>query len=424
MKKLLLILLVGLIPRLCSGQNADNIRFEMIKETINFLGKDSKISKSKSFSLNCNKIKLIEKYACLEASITDQIFNGKKALLARVRKWDEKKKGNTSADLLKLKTSIFDDIINPVEKQYRQTEIPEYSAYLQKVDELIAGVKSNSTITRQSTTDQVGGPNDLDLQSTQAIIDKQQRSLDSLKSEMSKYSVSTPNNNIAYIALAAAIIGVIIGFVSYFNSGKLLKQYSLPSNTSSSETGPSVTDLKKIEEELTRKIVTLKESLETLKTELKESDRSVQNKLTELSGQSREVIFDNISNKSLSTKPKVESVQQQQPAISSFANSAIMYAKFSDIEAGGFSTAILHDTQNGERTFELSIIGDEAVYGVSNDLRAQRYALQNFEYLDAACNVKGTPQSNGRIITHKQGNLSRSAEGNWMIVTKADIELK
>ena len=247
---------------------------------------------------------------------------------------------------------------------------------------------------------------------------------DSLANQQTLLLGKIPNKNISYIALGAALLSIIICFITYKDKRSAAGKHKLASEKPPKEAVASAQELQNLQQELTKKIVMLTESLDTLKKQLKDNDRSVQNKLTELNNQSREVVFDNITNKTSSHKPAEPEPITPPPMVTKAASSTIMYAKYSDMETGGFSQNILHDTQNGERTFEINISGDTATYGVSGDAKAQRYALQNFEYLDAACNVKGTPQSNGRIVTLRQGLLLQSAEGDWLIRDRAEIELK
>src|SRR5690606_1826620 len=72
---------------------------------------------------------------------------------------------------------------------------------------------------------------------------------------------------------------------------------------------------------------------------------------------------------------KQASVEPQKEIKISTANTVqLRYAKFLDLD-NGFHEKSLKHTQDGEQTFEIKIIGEKASYGVSNDTRAQKYAL-------------------------------------------------
>jgi len=101
----------------------------------------------------------------------------------------------------------------------------------------------------------------------------------------------------------------------------------------------------------------------------------------------------------------------------------LVFAQLPDIE-NGFSPAIINSQQNGERAYEIDINGESASFGISNDVKVQKYVLSEYNYfLDAACEMRNQPFKNCRIHTQKRGTLLK-VNDNWIIQTKAIIEFE
>lgn len=114
-------------------------------------------------------------------------------------------------------------------------------------------------------------------------------------------------------------------------------------------------------------------------------------------------------------KPEVEQKQAASPTI--------LFAKIPDLPSG-FSDNVLKKEQNGEQAYEISIRENRAVFRISENQAAQGYVLNDLNYiLEKACIFGNQPFSGCRIVTIKEGSLTRSADG-WMIENKAMVEFR
>ena len=414
-----------MLPSLVFGQtNADSIRFEIIKKTVNFLAKDPKISKDVKFSVKClfSDKGMQHNYSCLEISSKGSGIEG---VLPKVKTWDVKKTGNKLPDLKQLKEKILQDISTPAAKAYRK-KLSGYSKYVQSIDYLIKGYKDSSpkskpkvkskpetlktvvsgTVDTAVTSSPVAAPAVKKDDSKQPAPDTTTHIVTSVKTQTMEESTKT------VIALALSIIAVIISLFSLFKKGKQPEPTDNVTNQTP-ETALLKSKIKSLEEDLGKIKSKSAKDLELVR-------QSFENRITELE-----------NNKNTFELPVPPQVKPRYRPVETVDNAPVMtpstiykYAKFSDMDGGGFSAAILSDTQNGEQTYEILILGDQAEYGVSVDPRAQKYALHNYDYLTDACEIKGQPQTNSRIDTVTKGQLTRSPTGGWNIEARAVIELK
>jgi len=111
-----------------------------------------------------------------------------------------------------------------------------------------------------------------------------------------------------------------------------------------------------------------------------------------------------------------ESAQAEQGA-------EVWFAKLADLE-DGFSSGILSTVQNGEQVYEIQTNGDTAVYRISSNPSAQKYALAESAFtLGKACDLLNQPFKGCHIALQKEGILVNTS-GNWIIQQKAKIEFK
>jgi hypothetical protein len=420
--KLFLLLLP--LNSMAQPSDCDSIRFEMIRETVNFLATDSKISTDVRFKVACTE----QKYLCLEANINEKKLHG---VLAKVRIWDQKKTGNTSADIQKIKSRLIADVAGSPDKVYRKN-MPGYWSYISKMDALLAKVLKKSIDTANSgtsgykaavqavapkTTEQnlyssvrrkgaASRPETTSATTDTAIQDTAETNLEIINQNSTKKV--DMEINLAYVALAAAIIAIVISFLALMKKPPRSKRSYPPSIDSgaaahSDRFGPLEGSIKEVIAQL-----------ETLKRSVGLIDK----RLYELEEKPTVVEFD----------MRETRVATQPPVHRNFAlpesRLSTQYAKFSDLDNGGFSPAMLVETQNGEQTYKITINGDQATYEVSDDLKAQKYALQNYEYLSKACQIRNPPQPGSNIYTLSPGVLNRSAGQDWLIEKQAEIEFR
>jgi len=385
-------------------KKCDSIRFEMIRETVNFLATDTKISGDVHFKVVCSK----PSYSCLEASINEKKLHG---VIAKVRVWDAKKQNNTPDELHSLRERIWKETFDPENKSYRK-KLPVYKAYEKKMTELLraAGYQAKRVKPEAESPDSSesqAGQQDSTERFTPPRVIPADTAKRPLVTEPPTKKESSMQNNLLIVALAAAAVAIVTSFLALLKKPE--KRRQLPLQV------PEIT-----REEFVNRFKTQDQAIRKLDEklgQLEEADRRQDDRILELEENKNviELYSGPKPDKSMVSEPVFHQEATQQPA------NIIRYAKFRDLD-GGFSPEILSETQNGEQTYMILISGDQATYEVVPDPKAQTYALQNFEYLSDACDIRNQVQAGGRIHTISPGTLSRSPENNWNIGTKAVIE--
>jgi hypothetical protein len=411
--KLKLFLLLLPFSSLAQVRRCDSIKFEMIRETVNFLAKDKNISKDLNFKVDCSK----PDYSCLEVNIGKKRLAG---VLTKVLIWDQKKKNNTPEDIVKIKERIFADVLEPPDKVYRKNLL-SYVAYKNKMEFLLAKGKQPTTtpvragsvrpipklakIKTDTAKAQVEGPESIPADDRDP--DPPAEAVTSIKEE--PINKKDMQSNLVYVALAAAVISMVISFLALTTRRPRSKKSSAPEPAPDNGSAAQSDRIQRVERDL--------REVDSNVKELQRSVGSLVKKVVELEQTPTVVEFDV---KNTRVAPQFVS----QPDVSAPVNDSFTrYAKFSDLD-NGFSPVMLTDTQNGEQTYKISVGGDRATYEVSDDVKAQKYALQNYEYLSRACQIRNQPQNGCKIYTLTQGVLQRAADQNWLIERQAIIEFR
>jgi hypothetical protein len=404
--KLKLLFLLMPVSGMAQHSGCDSIKFEMIRETVNFLSTDKKISDNLNFKVNCSR----PSYNCLEAGIEDKKLRG---VLSKVRSWDAKKEENTPADVKKVKERIFTEVFGTADKAYRK-KLPGYAVYASKMESLLSkSLKSATGSGKQAptvvkkvdtTTVEADAPDDVPAES--GIPDSAAGAAGFKKEEITKKE--DMQSNLPYIALVAAIVAMVISFLA------LMKK---PPRSKRSSTPPADNGSAAQKEQIRRLGEDLKDLNAKVNTSLS-SFGSLSNRVLELEQKPTVFEFD------VREKRDSPSIVTQEDDAAPVNTSFTRYAKFSDLVNGGFSPVMLMETQNGEQTYTINIDQDRAAYQVSDDPKAQKYALQNYEYLSGACEIRNQPQNGVKIFTVSPGTLQRSADQNWMIEKPAVIEFR
>jgi hypothetical protein len=138
----------------------------------------------------------------------------------------------------------------------------------------------------------------------------------------------------------------------------------------------------------------------------------------------REVEWTNLKTSRVS--PEAEELQAagpSEPDSKEQPSQQLFYAKFPDLEEG-FSTNVLSSIQNGENIYEIESVDDSAVYRISSDPHAQKYALAESSFtLGKACELENQPFKGCQILLKRKG-LLLNISGNWIIQQKAIIAFK
>lgn len=142
MKNILLIIL--LVPIFGFGSNSlEELKFELISVTIQFLATDEKISNTKDFPFDCKVLQ----YDCLNSYCENkQIVGG----IDRVKKWKVIPVKNVS-ELKYLSDEIVGEITNVQDGKVYRTKFSNYEDYTRKLNEIV-----NSYVEKSSNQLPVG----------------------------------------------------------------------------------------------------------------------------------------------------------------------------------------------------------------------------------------------------------------------------
>ncbi|PTQ92421.1 hypothetical protein C8P68_11221 [Mucilaginibacter yixingensis] len=158
---------------------------------------------------------------------------------------------------------------------------------------------------------------------------------------------------------------------------------------------------------------------------LAERIKLVEGKYIERDSYSREISWERddiqrtIAGERSTTPEKTETtIVSDQP----LSQQGAFYAKMADLE-NGFSSKIITRHQDGEQLFEIFEQEDRAIYKITNDIDAQRYALAEPGMLSRACELLNQPFKGCRIEMKKEGILTKAGD-QWHIQLKAKIEFK
>ncbi|MBK1440418.1 hypothetical protein JHJ32_10510 [Parapedobacter sp. ISTM3] len=172
-------------------------KYELIRETINFLATDKAVSQDTSFDISCETLD----YDCF----TDQLASKP---IAGIERWYASWRAmrvTDEAGLVALRDQVFADIFERPGKSYRK-QLPGYEAYVARVERLMHPAVEETPM-------------------EQIAVDTSQESLpgtdELLQTNPEQFAsrndnTKTDNNMIAYLALAIGIIALVIAALSVF----------------------------------------------------------------------------------------------------------------------------------------------------------------------------------------------------------------
>lgn len=408
MKKALYLILLWPVALL--GQDLEHTKFEMIKASAKFLITDKNVSADLKYQINCTR----DNYMCLEAQLDNKKFKG---IVGKVRKWRQKTVKDKE-DLQQLKALIWKDIISPQPKAYR-LKLPGFPAYERAMVTLAnvpvqAKRESIPVLHKSQASAVMVDSSQLAKADTIHETSVMAPEITSSQSSLSPIQKTSFMENIPpYFSIALSAIAIIISFFAVTKKPARSKQKE--ARTFNYE--PDISSIQ-------RRIVELKEATETFRLKmLKDHEqfmKSVEDRLQEAASTGSKVVEWPIERKSDLPHSTLYAEQHSTEAQAA----VIRYAKYSDSRSGGFSSGIMRDQQNGEQTYQLELMGEQATYAIAEDVKAQKYALQNYEYLANACEIRNQVQPNSRIVTVQKGTLSKEADQSWVIVNRAIIEFR
>ena len=195
----------GLLTLICTGvmvgsifaqpNQADRAKYELIRETINFLATDKTVSKDTNFRVSCEALD----YDCFQQQLASEPIAG-------IERWYNAwraMKATDEAGLTALRKQIFADIFERPGKGYRK----QLAAYQSYVD----GTESLLHLSMAETPSEQVPVTHSPMDSGEAPLEHPE-SANVIYPELTNEEVETPENEnpmIAYLALALAIVALV-----------------------------------------------------------------------------------------------------------------------------------------------------------------------------------------------------------------------
>lgn len=359
-------------------EKGERIKFDIIIETIHFLAQDPTISKNTDLFIDCDA----GDYECVQLQVNN-VIDG---IPSRVQRWS-RRPADSKEQLSNLKNEILADIIDPPAKNHRKN-LPSYQSYLEALDSLIASFDPEvEMLASNEPTPAISIANDPAVEP------------------------ENPSSNptmLTYIALTLGGVALLLAIYSLFSINK-----------KSSKNDYRISKIDKKVENVNgdfQELKVVQQRVKNLQEALggfKDNVASHEARLVELENGLPPKANKQVASAQVSFEP------QKEIKISTPNAVQLRYAKFLDLDNGFYEKSLKH-AQDGEQTFEIKINGEKASYSVSNDTRAQKYALHNYEYLEKACEFENQPEADRHIKTTTNGELLKQGS-SWLIQSKAII---
>ncbi len=170
----------------------DRAKYELIRETINFLATDKAVSQDTSFRISCETLD----YDCFKQQLSSNPIAG-------IERWYNAWRSMTATDeagLVTLRKQVFADIFERPGKGYRK-QLAGYKAYITRTESLIRSSVDEVPVDRL-TTDSTEAPPEHPAQSNNSIYPEQ--------TSVQNENPEKEDTMIAYFALTLAVIALII----------------------------------------------------------------------------------------------------------------------------------------------------------------------------------------------------------------------
>ena len=188
---LTLVYTVVMVWSALAQDQTDRAKYELIRETINFLATDKAVSPDTSFRISCETLD----YDCFKQQLSSNPVNG-------IERWYNawrSTKATDEAGLATLRNQIFSDIFERPGKGYRK-QLAGYKAYVERAENLIRP-SVNEVLVDQIAMDSDEAPQQHPAQS------------DIIYPEQTNGGNENPEKEdtmIAYLAITLAIIALIL----------------------------------------------------------------------------------------------------------------------------------------------------------------------------------------------------------------------
>lgn len=169
-------------------EDAERAKYELIRETINFLATDKTVSQDTAFRITCETLD----YGCFEQQLSSNPITG---IVTWYNRWQSIPVTKTE-ELQRLKERIFADILDRPGKGYRK-QLAGYSGYAARVADLLGPPSGNTVTTDEGAEDTAA----LELVPDHA-------GLQTIYPEQLTDQIDNPENENPMIAYIAIIIGL------------------------------------------------------------------------------------------------------------------------------------------------------------------------------------------------------------------------
>lgn len=187
--------IAALVWNAFAQEQVDHAKYELIRETINFLATDKSVSQDTSFRISCETLD----YDCFTQQLSVKPIAG-------IDRWYNSWRSMTATDqagLVALRNQVFADIFERPGKGYRK-QLAGYESYVSQTERLIS---LNDEVLQEDTV--------IDTVPTSVVPDQLQPANPEQFTDQNE-NPEKENTMIAYLAIAIGIIALIIAFLPVF----------------------------------------------------------------------------------------------------------------------------------------------------------------------------------------------------------------
>jgi len=381
-----------------AGKQIENARFQIIKETVEFLASDK------------GNFKEVTELQCKDCNGYDELINFvRKNKIKRadelINDWQKAKIDTNALGFKKSLTKFKEQIITKITsgtKSNRKTLIT-YESYENRLALIIEAVAiaepdagNASNIEKvQESPDSVDEP----------VVTEPVKIMEENTSESASYFSFLPDlsKDMSYTIILLLLAGILFLIWVLRNKNKIIDKNERALKEQLNKSGSTEWQSKNMSNELkavSQKLKAAEAEMAVLQENLKaETER----------------------NERLSAVAETRKPVVKKPEPKPVMGSVVKYARYAD-QGDGFSVQELLDEEDSETIFEITPLSpNTASFRISGNQNAQRYALSNSPYFLGKTSQYDTfPSGNSLIITDVPGELK--LQGNkWLIVKPVHI---
>lgn len=369
-----------------------DVQFKMIKAAISFLATDTiSFEQSSQKPANCTDYDCLAKY-CRDNKLTnaEPLVDSWKVVPI-----------TSELDLESLKDGIIKKLTTGSSKKEKRKNLPGYKDFESNLNNLVNSFKETDDVGNGESQTSAGNGTDLKPQRT----DPDTESPLSTISEETKPQSGSMLPTIAFLVSLTALVVGLFAFTRGKKDAEKNKQINV-GNTAIME------EIKAIKARITQNQSDSQKPLQNRISSLEDRVSDLESRIRNMKMEANIV--------STTSNLEFEKPSSSTAAINTQNNA---FAKLPDL-GNGFSSVILAKEQNGEQIYEIEITGDNAIFTITEDKYAQKYALSDPNYyLSSACDFYNQPVKGANIKVIENGTLTKSGS-NWIIQSKAKIEFR